>query len=130
MKDYKMPLSLISKDYENLFVHIRGWYLKLKCLIYKTMTIIWLVNWSRIAILTLHICQSIKIMPILGNRHNFFPFWYDSDWSISILSNIAWTQTSFYEHETNSNVFIYLWSNSILERLIFGFEWMDFKHWT
>ena len=35
-----------------------------------------------------------------------------SDGSNTILSNIERTRTSFFEHRTNSNVFIYWWSNS------------------
>ena len=33
-------------------------------------------------------------------------------WSNTILSNIDRTRTSFFEHRTNSNVFICWWSNS------------------
>ena len=35
-----------------------------------------------------------------------------SDGSNNILSNIEQTRTSFFEHRTNLNVFIYWWSNS------------------
>ena len=35
-----------------------------------------------------------------------------SDGSNTILSNIERTRTLFFEHRTNSNVFIYWWSNS------------------
>ena len=46
-------------------------------------------------------------------RRNFFHFLFkDSDGSNTILSNIDRTRTSFFEHRTNSNVFIYWWSNS------------------
>ena len=38
--------------------------------------------------------------------------WKNSDGSNTILSNIERTLTSFFEHRTNSNVFIYWWSNS------------------
>ena len=34
------------------------------------------------------------------------------DGSNTILSNTKQSQTSFFEHRTNSNVFIYWWSNS------------------
>ena len=37
---------------------------------------------------------------------------HTSDGSNTILSNIDRTRTSFFEHRTNSNVFIYWWSNS------------------
>ena len=40
-----------------------------------------------------------------------FSVWL-SDGSNTILSNIERTWTSFFEHRTNSNVFIYWWSNS------------------
>ena len=40
------------------------------------------------------------------------PYFKGSDGSNTILSNIDRTRTSFFEHRTNSNVFIYWWSNS------------------
>ena len=40
------------------------------------------------------------------------PFMEISDESNTILSYIERTRTSFFEHRTNSNMFIYWWSNS------------------
>ena len=37
---------------------------------------------------------------------------WSSDGSNNILSNIEQTRTSFFEHRTNSNLFIHWWSNS------------------
>ena len=45
----------------------------------------------------------------MNSRHLLLEF---SEGSNAILSNIEWTQTTFFVYRTYSNVFIYLWSNS------------------
>ena len=48
--------------------------------------------------------------------------------SNTILSNIKRTRTSFFEHGTNSNVFIYWWSNSNTLILTLNDQTSNFKH--
>ena len=55
-----------------------------------------------------------RLMWIEGNIYNNFSitFFEASDGLNTTLSNLEITQTSFFEHQTNMNVFIYWWLNS------------------
>ena len=73
----------------------------------------WRTRIRRRAIDTLHkpqtICDNLNLCGILSS---FKKCTLLSDGSNTILLNIEQTQPSLFKHWTNSNVFIYWWSNS------------------